>query len=128
MSPGRGQVPPRGLSESREERHPDVVGRRPVESMARAVVAVRRLGDRPSGTGGVMTEVPQQPRNGDVRPCVFKACGGVMVFTTTAQLPGTGQVGKMFDGTMRTVGTTRAAWICNQDPGHIQTQGPSRSE
>lgn len=70
----------------------------------------------------------QRPRPGDVQPCVFKACGGVMVFTTRAQLPGTGHVGRMSDGTMRTVGTTRAAWICNRDPVHIQTQGPSRSE
>jgi hypothetical protein len=70
----------------------------------------------------------QRPREGDLRPCVFKACRGVMVFTARAQLPGTGQVGKMSDGTMRTVGTTRAAWICDRDPAHIQTQGPSRSE
>lgn len=70
----------------------------------------------------------QRPRNGDVRPCVFKACGGVMVFTTRAHVPGTGRVSKMCDGTMRTVGTTRAAWVCDRDPAHIQTQGPSRSE
>jgi len=77
---------------------------------------------------GVMGAERETPRNGDVRPCVFKACGGVMTFTTRAQLPGTGHVGKMSDGTMRTVGMTRAAWICDRDPAHIQTHGPSRSE
>jgi len=75
-----------------------------------------------------MSDASHPNRDGDVRPCVFKACAGQMVFHSSVQLPGTGHVGKMCDGTIRTVGTGRAAWICDRQPTHIQTGGVSRSE
>lgn len=75
-----------------------------------------------------MSEASEANHDGELRPCVFKPCGGVMQFHNSVQLPGTGQVGRMCDGTIRTVGTTRPAWICDRNPAHIQTAGASRSE
>ena len=73
-----------------------------------------------------MSTTPES--GGNQRPCVFKGCRGTMTHTDCAQLPGTGAIACMSDGELKTVGTTRRGWICDQNPNHMQTEGISGSE
>jgi hypothetical protein len=61
------------------------------------------------------------PSDGDRRPCVCKGCTGTMAYSGSARVPGTGAPARMSDGTLRTVGTVRPMWICDQNPAHMQT-------
>ena len=62
------------------------------------------------------------------RPCIFKRCPGTMQYIACAHVPGTGAIARMPDGSVRTVGTTRAAWVCDRDVHHVQVTGDSNSE
>ena len=66
--------------------------------------------------------------SGDHRPCVYKGCPGTMTYTANASCPGTRQPSRMSDGTLKTVGTVRAGWICDRNGDHLQTEGFSGSE
>ena len=62
------------------------------------------------------------------RACIFKKCAGTMRHTACANVPGTGAIARMLDGSVRTVGTTRTAWVCDQNVHHVQVTGASNSE
>ncbi|MEO7273230.1 MAG: hypothetical protein ABIX28_14130 [Vicinamibacterales bacterium] len=62
------------------------------------------------------------------RACIFKKCAGTMHHIACANVPGTGAIARMLDGSVRTVGTTRTAWVCDQNVHHVQVTGASNSE
>jgi len=62
------------------------------------------------------------------RACIFKKCTGTMHHIARANVPGTGAIGRMPDGSVRTVGTTRTAWVCDRFLHHVQVTGASNSE
>jgi hypothetical protein len=89
-------------------------------------VRLSRQGAHENRGGEYVSTTPESDRN--QRPCVFKHCDGTMTHTDSAQLPGTGAIARMSDGALKTVGTMRRGWICDQNPNHVQTEGISSSE
>jgi hypothetical protein len=68
------------------------------------------------------------PSEADRRACPYKACKGTMTRTRAVGVLGSGEVTRLSDGTVRPVGTARAGWTCDQNPAHMLTDEPSRSE